>query len=290
MFSLQNGPDLVQGTLDLVAHATAIYKDVFGSQQMSHARMRDNIWSEAESLTEEDRVEMDKPVTEEEIKNVVDQMEKNKAAGPDGFPIEFYQACWDIIKQDLMMIFSDFHQNKIDLARINYGVITLLPEGADANTIQKYRPICLLQVLFKIVTKALTVRSEMYIRKIIHTCQTAFIKGRFITDGVMLLQEILRDTKYRKQQGVVLKLDFEKAYDKVNWNFLLDCCRQKGFSEKWLTWINKAVSGGTLSVKVNDYIGPYFYSYKGVRQGDPFAPILFNLVVNCLSKMIQTAQ
>jgi mannosylglycoprotein endo-beta-mannosidase len=61
-------------------------------------------------------------------------------AGPHGFPIEFYQACWDIIKQDLMRIFNDFHQNKIDLARINYGVITLLPKGAEANTIQKYGP------------------------------------------------------------------------------------------------------------------------------------------------------
>jgi hypothetical protein len=106
----------------------------------------------------------------------------------------------------------------------------------------------------------------------------------------MLLQEILRDTKHRKQQRVVLKLDFEKAYDKVNWNFLLDCCKQKGVSEKWLTWINKVVSGGTLSVKINDCIGFYFCSYKGVRQGDPFAPTLFNLVVNRSSKMIQTAQ
>jgi hypothetical protein len=90
MFSLQNGLDLVQGTPNLVAHATTFYKDLFRSQQMSKARMRDDIWSDVESLTKEDRIDMDKPFTEEEIKNVVDQMEKNKAAGPDGFPIEFY--------------------------------------------------------------------------------------------------------------------------------------------------------------------------------------------------------
>jgi hypothetical protein len=106
----------------------------------------------------------------------------------------------------------------------------------------------------------------------------------------MLLQEILRETKVKKQQGAILKIDFEKAYDKVNWNFLLDCYRQKGFSEKWLTWISNAVTGGTLSVKVNDCVGPYFASYKGVRQGDPFAPSLFNVAVNCLAKMISIAQ
>jgi hypothetical protein len=75
--------------------------------------------------------------------------------------------------------------------------------------------------------------------KVIHPCQTAFIKGRFITDGVALLQEVLRETKFRKQEGVVLKIDFEKAYDKVNWEFLFDCCRQKGFSSNWLVWIKK---------------------------------------------------
>jgi hypothetical protein len=188
-----------------------------------------------------------------------------------------------------MQIFDDFHQNRIDLAKINYGIITLIPKGDDANITQKYRPICLWKV-FKIFTNALIVRSEIYMKKIIHECQSAFIKGRFIADGIMLLQEILRDSKCKKQQGVILKIDFEKAYDKVNWGFLLDCCRQKGLSETWLAWINKAVSGGTLSVKINDCVGPYFCSLKGVRQGDPFAPTLFNIAINCLSKMIQNAQ
>jgi hypothetical protein len=72
--------------------------------------------------------------------------------------------------------------------------------------------------------------------------------------------------------GMIPKNNFEKAYDKVNWDFLLNCCRQKGFSESWLTWINKAMTGGTLSVKINDCVGPYFCSHKGVRHGDPFAP------------------
>jgi hypothetical protein len=82
-----------------------------------------------------------------------------------------------------------------------------------------------LQVLFKIFTKTLTVRSKTYMLKIIHHCQKAFIRGRYITDGVMLLQEIPRETNVKKKQGVILKIDFEKAYDKVNWNFLLNCCK-----------------------------------------------------------------
>jgi hypothetical protein len=161
-------------------------------------------------------------------------MEKNKAAWPDGFPIQFYQACWDIIKRDIMAVFHDLYEHKIDLASINYGIITLIPKGDDVDRIQKYRPICLLQVLFKIFTKTLTVRVTPVMEKLLSNHQTAFIKERYITDGVMLLQEVLRESKYRKQQGVVLKIDFEKAYDRVNWNFLFDCCSRKGFSDSWL--------------------------------------------------------
>jgi hypothetical protein len=86
-----------------------------------------------------------------------------------------------------MTIFNDFHQHKIYLCKINYGVITLIPKWENASTIQKYMPICLLQVLFKIFTKTLTVRSEAYMLKIIHPCQIGFIRGRYIIDGVMLL-------------------------------------------------------------------------------------------------------
>jgi hypothetical protein len=204
--------------------------------------------------------------------------------------VEFYQTCWEIVKDDLMVLFWDFHQHRIDLARINYGMIIVIPKIDEATTIQKFRPICLLQVLFKIFTKVLTIRSETVMNKLINECQDAFIRGRFIAASVMLLQEILKETKYKKHQGVVLKFDFEKAYDKVNWCFLFDCCRQMGFSESWLIWNRKIVTQGTLSVKVNDKTGPYFYSYKGVRQGDPFSPTLFNIVVNSLSKMIHMAQ
>jgi hypothetical protein len=92
------------------------------------------------------------------------------------------------------------------------------------------RATCVLQVLFEIITKALTIRDEPMINKLLLTYQTIFIKGRYIIDGVMLLQEILREKK-RKQQGVVLKIDFENAYDKVNCDFLFCYCKHKGLSD-----------------------------------------------------------
>ena len=78
---------------------------------------------------------------------------KNKAAGPDGFNIEFYQHYWDLVKEDMLALLEEFYEHNLDLDRLNYGVISLLPKGSDADRIQKYRPICLLNVTFKIITK-----------------------------------------------------------------------------------------------------------------------------------------
>ena len=82
--------------------------------------------------------------------------------------------------------------------------------------------------------------------------------------GIMVLHEILHETKRRKQTGLILKLDFEKAYDKVSWRFLLECLAARGFCSKWCKWIEQVVTGRTVSVKMNDLIGPYIKSYKGV--------------------------
>jgi mannosylglycoprotein endo-beta-mannosidase len=95
--------------------------------------------------------------------------------------------------------------------------------------------------------------------------------------------------KKRKEVGVVLKLDFEKAYDKVSWRFLMECLSMRGFHGKSRSWIHQILAGGTLYVKVNDQLGPYFVSHKGVRQGDPLSP-LFNFVIDSLIKMVKMAQ
>jgi len=133
-------------------------------------------------------------------------------------------------------------------------------------------------------------RLEKIAEKLIHTNQTAFIKGRNIMSGIMILHEILHETKRKNQTGVVLKLDFEKAYDKVKWSFLFKCFEAREFCPKWCEWIKNIVFGGTVSVKLNNLTGSYIKSFKGVRQGDPLSPILFNFIADGLSRMIHKAQ
>ena len=87
-----------------------------------------------------------------------------------------------------------------------------------------------------------------------------------------------------------MKIDFEKAYDKVKWSFLQQTLRMKGFSSKWCRWVEGMIFGGSVGIKVNDEIGPYFQTKRGFRQGDPMSPILFNIVADMLALIIKRAK
>jgi hypothetical protein len=126
--------------------------------------------------------------------------------------------------------------------------------------------------------------------RIIKLSQTVFMPGRNILEGVIVLHESIHEIHRKNLDGIILKLDFEKAYDKVKWKFLQQAMCMKGFSPKWCTWIQSIVSKGHVGVRVNDGIGPFFSTHKGLRQGDPLSPILFNIVADMLAVLFARAK
>jgi hypothetical protein len=290
ILSLCDNNSVIEGDENLLEHATKYYKELFGPGVGNVFQMDPGLWKDGEKVTDEDNHTLTQPFSEEEVKQALFQMEQNKASGPDCIPIEFYQKCWGIIKQEIMEMFSEFYEGNLNVNRINYGVITLLPKFVDANKIQQYRPICLLNCLYKLITKVITIRLEKLAEKLILSNQTAFMKGRNIMTGVMALHEVMHETKRKGQTAIVLKLDFEKAYDKFCWNFLFSGLAMRGFCQRWCDWIKQVVTGGTVCVKINNKMGPYFTSHKGVKQGDPLSPILFNFAADCLTRMIREVQ
>lgn len=187
---------MIEGQQQLMSFITNFYKTLFGSDGQS-ASISMNM-EDFSKLREEDKNELIKVISKEEVKAVVVDMKKNRAPGPDGFPIEFYEHFWDLISPDLMRVIEDFQKGNIEIERLNYGVITLVPKTKDAVQIQKFRPICLLNVSFKIITKILMLRLSKVIEYLISQNQTAFIKNRNIMEGVLIMHEIL-NTMHRKK-------------------------------------------------------------------------------------------
>jgi hypothetical protein len=107
-------------------------------------------WEQNERVTREENEKLAKPFSMRELKEVVFSMETNTTPGPDHIPVEFFQSRWDIIKDDLFGLLLEFSRHELDIGRLNYGVIALIPKIKDASKIRQYRPICLLNVNFKI--------------------------------------------------------------------------------------------------------------------------------------------
>jgi hypothetical protein len=109
-------------------------------------------------------------------------------------------------------------------------------------------------------------------------------------EGVIILHEMIHEMYMKKRSGVILKLDFEKAYDKINWTFVQHTLRMKDFSSTWCKWVASFMEGGHVGIKVNDQVGKNFQTCRGVRQGDPLSLILFNIVVDMLTILINRAK
>lgn len=179
-----------------------------------------------------------------------------------------------------------FERDELDMNRLNYVMLTLIPKEANATDLRKFRPIALINCSFKIFSKALNNRLVKICDRLITTNQSAFIKGRYILESVVAAHEIIHDIARKGEPGSILKIDYEKAYDRVHWGFLEEVLKSRGFSEKWSTWIKRLTRGGSVCVRMNDMNSSYFGVGKGLRQGDPLSPLLFNLVVDVFTRML----
>jgi len=176
----------------------AIIKDCFGAPAEDILSMDETRTEDIPQVSNEENTFLNSPFIEEEIKKAVFQMEHNKAPGSDGFPAEFYQHFWNAIKMDLIELFQCWHVGQLELFRLNFWGIVLLPKVLEAERIQQYRPICLLNVSFKIFTKVATIRLDSMAGHMVKPTQTVFMQGRNILDGVVVLHETVHEMHTKK--------------------------------------------------------------------------------------------
>jgi hypothetical protein len=220
-------------------HVESYYKSLFGKEQEGSITLGDNFWNERGRLPNEEAQELIRPFTLKELEEALRDMEVNSASGPDGLPVGFYRGFWPELKPFVLEMFNEFYRGELNLNRLNYGMISLIPKTKEANNIKQYIPICLLNVDDKWFTKTLTLRLTPQETKLISETQTTFIPGRYIIEGVVILHEVLHELRVSNLRGVILKLDFEKAYDKVQWDFMMDVLKRKIFPPKWLEWMKQ---------------------------------------------------
>ena len=143
--------------------------------------------------------------------------------------------------------------------------------------------------MYKIVAKLLAKRMKRVLPTIINEAQSAFIEGRHLLQSVLIANEVIDEAKRSHKSCLVFKVDYEKAYDSVSWNFLLYMLKRTGFSAKWVSWMEGCLKSASISVLVNGSPTAEFIPQRGLRQGDPLAPFLFNIVAEALNGLMRSA-
>ncbi|GJR87788.1 RNA-directed DNA polymerase, eukaryota [Tanacetum coccineum] len=233
-------------------------------------------------LNNDQILELESPISNEDIRTAVWGCGVDKSPGPDGFTFEFFRKYWTVVGPDFCIAVKWFFDHGDFAIGCNSSFVALIPKVLDPKVVSDYRPISLIGSLYKVVTKILASRLSLVISDLISDVQTAFLPNRQILDGPFIINEILARCKLKKQQAMIFKVDFAKAYDSVRWDYLDDVLISFGFGPKWRSWIRGSLSSGKASILVNGSPTTEFHLYRGLKQGDPLAPFLFLLIMESL--------
>lgn len=193
------------------------------------------------SLCEHDRDWLEGSFSEEEMKDAVWSCDGNRSVGLDGYSFEFFKQNWEDIKVDVVIFVEDFHEKVKHTKVCTSSFLALILKVKNPQALSEYRPICLVGSLHKLLSKLLAARLKKVIGNIVLENQLAFVPGRSIADGVLMINGILDMDKREKRSCVILKVDFKKAYDCVSWNFLRYLLTKMGFGDRWLRWMEGSV-------------------------------------------------
>lgn len=229
-----------------------------------------------------------KVVCDEEIKLAMFNIGDEKAPGPDGYTSCFFKSAWNVLGKDVCKAVKEFFRTGKLLKEVNASLISLIPKVQNPQVVGDYRPIALCNVIYKCISKILANRIKECLDDVVDPTQNAFIPGRRISDNILLTQELFKN--YHRHKGIprcAFKVDIKKAYDSVDWVFLIDLLHLFGFLNQLIGWIKECITTPSYSIILNGEAHGFFPGQKGLRQGDPLSPYLFTLVMQALSSIIK---
>ena len=217
-------------------------------------------------LCEEEYEECEGKLTLEECRTALKSMSNGKSPGEDGFTVEFYRCFFELLGQDLLNSFNAAYEDCELSVSQRRGIITLIPkENSDIRELSNWRPITLLNVDYKILSKAIASRIQKVLPRLINCNQTGFMKGRYIGQNIRLINDIMEQTKLQDIPDILLLLDFRKAFDTVEWDFIQQTLNLFNFGTFLKQWVKTLYTNTESSVLHNGYTTDYFKLSRGVR-------------------------
>ena len=240
-------------------------------------------------LSEDDKLTCEGPITKQEGKVALTKMARNKTAGISGFTAEFFAFFWDVLGDIIVDYFNDAKDVGELFISNRRGILTLIPKKGNQMELKNKRPICLLDVLYKLIAKVIAIRLSKVIHKIVHRNQTGFIKGRYIGENLRTISDIIEYCDMDNVNGILLTVDFRTAFDSLEHDFMMQTLKAFNFGPDFLSWIRLLYSGASLTVKNNGFTSEWFPCTKGTFQGSPLSGLIFDLASDIFASKIRSA-
>ena len=239
------------------------------------------------TLSERERDLCNGMPTIDELRNVVSTMKKNKSPGSDGLPIEFYQTFWpQLQKHFYAFTVETFIVGELPTSA-RHGILSLIHKSGDKCQLKNYRPISLMNTDYKIIAFVLATRLQKVLPKIIDEDQSGYMKGRFIGNNIRTVLDIFDYCEILEEKGALIFLDYQKAFDSVEWTFMEKCLQKFEFGANFIRWVKILYTKPTFAVKNNGWISRKHSLSRGIRQGCPISALLFIIVVEILGIQIR---
>ena len=240
------------------------------------------------SLSQQEAEHLEGEIKIEELTKALKNMKNDKSPGLDGFTAEFYKLFWiDIGTFVLRSLNYAYRFGQLSVTQ-KQGVITCLPKpNKNRHFLKNWRPISLLNVVYKLASSVIANRIKTVLDSLIHEDQKGFMSGRFIGENIKLIYDILFETKQQEIPGLILSIDFEKAFDTVSWKFIDKVLTYFNFGPSIKSWIHLFQNDSESCIIQNGFLSDFLKLKRGCRQGDPISPYIFILCAEILGKMIR---
>lgn len=192
-----------------------------------------------------------------------------------------------ILGEDIIEVIHETVQSGTLCKELNTGLLCLLPKGGDKTSLKNWRPITILGTIYKIIAKTMAIRLQQLLNTIIRSNQIGFFEGRSIIGNVFFAFESMEWAIESNQPMVMLLLDFEKAYNKVEWGFLEGTMAAMAFCNTWIKWTHALYIDSWCTIRINGTISSPFKLSRSVRQGCPLAPFLYLFIPECLGYLME---
>ena len=279
---------------DMINECFTFFETLYKERNV-HLNLVDTFCTHLPEISAEQRAICDRPIDVEEVGNVLFGTKGGTSPGPSGYSVEFFKVFWTELKQLVVDAINEIFLTGRMPTGLNSSVTTLIPKkGKDSRKVENLRPISLLNVSFKLLTKTLAKRVSEVMETVINRDQTGFIRGRYIGESIRTVLDLSETCSSEHIQGLLMLCDMYKAYDSVNWQYLKEVVRRFGFEENFRKWIdilynNAPGQAPTARVQLNRCLSPAHVIERGLRQGCPLSCYLFLLCIEPLLSKIKSA-